>query len=56
MRLSLSLIGWRGDLDFPTVIRLPGFTLDLFMHFSDRLRAGMSLYVTTQEFRLKAEA
>jgi len=44
MRLLSSLIGSRDDLGFPTVIRLTGLTLDFFMHFSDRLRAVMSLY------------
>src|SRR6267142_6903408 len=55
MRFLSSLIGSHDDLGFPTVIRLPGFTLDFFIHFSDRRRAVMRLYVTTQGFRLKAE-
>src|SRR5205085_2881328 len=39
MRFLSSLIGSVDDLAFATFIRLPGFTLDFFMRFSDRLKA-----------------
>ena len=45
MRLLPFLIGPRDDLSFVTDFRLPGFTLDFFMNFSDRCR---QLYAVTK--------